>query len=96
MRAKIAQKPIAQRLRPGDPIWTQRPRPGGPRRTKTWFMRGELVPRIVEDTYCVKVGDQKFREKHESPIRAREPDIRGKHVSLDYTAHKPDWNNDYA
>ena len=68
----------------------------GTHRTKTWFTPGEVVRRIGEDTYRVKVGPGKFRERHESQLRAREPNIRGKRVSLDYTAHEADSDGDYA
>ena len=55
-----------------------------------------MVCRIDEDTYRIKVGPGQFEGRHESQLRAREPDIRGKHVSLDYTAHEADSDNNYA
>ena len=36
------------------------------------------------------------REQHESQLRAGEPDVRGKHVFLDYTAHAAYSDDDYA
>ena len=41
-------------------------------------------------------GPGQFKERHESQLRGREPDIRGKHVSVDYTAHEALLDNDYA
>ena len=73
-----------------------RPPPLGTHRTKTWFTPGKVVHRIGEDTYCIKVGHGQFRERHESQLRMREPDIRGHHVSLDYTAHEADSDDDYT
>ena len=60
-----------------------RPRPMGTHRTKTWFTPGEVVRRIGEGTYRIKVGHGQFRERHESQLRVREPNLRGQHVSLD-------------
>ena len=96
VRAKTGSKSTAQKFEVGDPVWVLRPRPMGTHRTKTWFTPGEVVRRIGEDTYRIKVGRGQFRERHESQLLAREPDIRGKHVSLNYTAHEADSGNDYA
>ena len=68
----------------------------GTHRTKTWFTPGEVVRRIGEDTYRIKVGHGQFQERHESQLRVWEPDLRGQHVSLDYTAHEADSDDDYA
>ena len=73
-----------------------RPRPMGIHCTKTWFTPREVVRRIREDTYRIKVGHGQFRERHESQLRVREPDLRGQHVSLDYAAHEADSDDDYA
>ena len=77
-------------------MWVIRPRPMGTHCTKTWFTPREGVSRIGEDTYRMKVGDEQFRERHESQLRLREPDLRGQHVSLDYAAHEADSDDDYA
>ena len=71
-----------------------RPRPMGTHRTKTWFTPGEVVRRIGEDTYRIKVGHGQFRERHESQLRVQEPDLRGQHVSLNYAAHEADSDDD--
>ena len=55
-----------------------------------------MVCRIGEDTYRIKVGHGQFRERHESQLSVREPDLRGQHVFLDYTAHEADSDGDYA
>ena len=96
VRGKTAPKSAAHKFRVGDPVWVLRPRPMGTHCTKTLFTPGEVVRRIGEDTYRTKVGPGQFRERHESQLRAREPDIRGKHVSLNYTAHEADSDDDYA
>ena len=83
-RQRSAPSSTAQKFRVGDPVWVIRPRPMGTHRTKTWFTPGEVVPRIGEDTYRIKVGHGQFRERHESQLRVRDPDLRGQHVSLDY------------
>ena len=95
-RQKSAPSSTAQRFRVGDPVWVIRPRPMGTHRTKTWFTPGELVRRIGEDTYRIKVGHGQFRERHEIQLRVREPDLRGQHVSLDYAAHEADSDDSYA
>ena len=95
-RQKSAPSSTAQTFRFGDPVWVIRPRPMGTHCTKTWFTPGEGVSRIGEDTYRMKVGDEQFRERHESQLRLREPDLRGQHVSLDYAAHEADSDDDYA
>ena len=77
-------------------MWVIRPRPMGTHRTKTWFTPREVVRRIGEDTYRIKVGHGQFRERHESQLRVWEPDLRGQHVSLDYAAHEADWDDDHA
>ena len=73
-----------------------RPRPMGTDSIKTWFTAGEVVRRIGEDTYRIKVGHRQFLERHESQLCVREPDLRGQHVSLDYAAHEADSDDDYA
>ena len=93
---KSAPSSTAQKFRVGDPVWVIRPRPLGTHRTKTWFTTGEVVRRIGEDTYRIKVGHGQFRERHESQLRVPELDLRGQHVSLDYTAHEADSDDDYA
>ena len=95
-RQKSAPSSTAQKFRVGDPVWVIRPRPMGTHRTKTWFTPGEVVRRIGEDTYCIKVGHGQFRERHESQLRVQEPDLRGQNVSLDYAAHEADSDDDYA
>ena len=89
-RQKSAPSSTAQRFRVGDPVWVIRPRHMGTHRTKTWFTPGEVVRRMDEDTYRIKVGHGQFRECHKSQLRVREPDLCGRHVSLDYAAHGPD------
>ena len=96
MRQKSAPSSTAQSFRVGDPVWVIRPCPMGTHRTKTWFTPGEVVRRIGEDTYRIKVGHGQFWERHESQLRVREPDLRGQHVSLDYTAHEAASDDDYA
>ena len=88
VRAKTAPKMAAHKFRVGDPVWVLRPRPMGTHCTKTWFAPGEVVRRIGEGTYGIKLGPEQFRERHERQLRAPEPDVRGKHVSLDYTTHE--------
>ena len=98
-RQKSAPSSTAQKFslgRMGDPVWVIRLRPMGTYRTKTWFTPGEVVRRIGEDTYRIKVGHGEFRERHESQLRVREPDPRGRHVSLSYAAHEADSDDDYA
>ena len=96
VRANTAPKSAAHKFRVGDPAWVLRPRPMGTQRTKTWFTAGEVVCRIGEDTYRIRDGCRQFRERHESQRRAREPDARGKHLPLDYTAQEADSDDDYA
>ena len=68
----------------------------GTHRTETWFTPGEVVRRIGEDIYRIKVGHGQFRERHESQLCVREPELRGQHVSLDYAAQEADSDDDYA
>ena len=89
-RQKSAPSSTAQRFRVGDPVWVIRPRHMGTHRTKTWFTPGEVVRRMDEDTYRIKVGHGQFQECHKSQLRVREPHLRGRHVSLDYAAHEAD------
>ena len=95
-RQKSAPSSTSEKFRVRDPVWVIRPRPMGTHRTKTWFTPGEVVRRIGEDTYRIKVGHGQFRERHESQLRVREPDLRGQHVSPDYAAHEADSDDDYA
>ena len=68
----------------------------GTHRTKTWFTPGEVVRKIGEHTYRIKVGPGQFRERHESQLRPRQPDVGGRHVSRDYVAHEGDSDDNYA
>ena len=95
-RQKSAPSSTAQKFRVEDPVWVIRPRPMGTHRTKTWFTPGEVVRRIGDDTYRIKVGQGQFRERHESQLCVRESNFRGRHVSLDYAAHEADSDDDYA
>ena len=45
---------------------------------------------IGENTHRIKLGYGQLREGHDNQLRAREPDILVKHVSLEYTAHQTD------
>ena len=74
----------------------QRKRSGWETGTKTTFTPGEVVGRIGEDTYRIKVGHGEFPERQESQLRVRERDLRGQHVSLDYAAQEADTDDDYA
>ena len=66
MHQKSAPKSEPHKFRLGDPVWVLRPRPLGTHRTKTWFDPGEVVRRIAEGTYRIKVGPGQFRERHET------------------------------
>ena len=68
----------------------------GTHRIKTWFRPGEVVRRIAEDAYRIKMGPRQIRGRHESQLRTREPDVRRKHVCLDNTPHEADSDDDYA
>ena len=68
----------------------------GTHRTKTWFTPGEVVRKIGEDTYRTKLGPGQFKERHESQLRALDPDVRGKCVSLNSTAHEVNSDDNYA
>ena len=92
VRAKTAPSSAAQNFGVGDPMWILRSR----HRTKIWFTAGEVVRRIGEDTYRIKVGPRQFRKRHEGQLCAREPDVRGKNVSLDYTTNEANSNDEYA
>ena len=96
MGAKAALKPRAHKVRVTDQVWVLRPQPMGTYRTKTWLTRGDVVCRIGDDTYRIKVSRGQFRKRHESPLRACEHDIGGKHVSLDYIAHEAYLQDNYA
>ena len=96
VRQKSTPSSTAQEFRVGDPVWVIRPRPMGTHRTKTWFTPGGVVRRIGEDTYRIKVGHRQFRERHASQLRVGEPDLRGAHVPLDYTAHEAISDDDHA
>ena len=80
----------------GEPVLVLRPRPMGIHRTKIWFTPGWVVRKIGEDNYRIKTSPGQFRGGNESQHRAREPDVRGKHVSMDSTAHEAESDNDYA
>ena len=71
VQAKTAPQPAAQKFRVGDPVWVLRPRPMGTHRMKIWFTAGEVVRRIGEDAYRIKVGPEHFGERHESQLCAR-------------------------
>ena len=96
MGAKTALKPKAHKVRVTDQVWVLRPQPMGTYRSKTWPTRGDVVCRIGDDTYRIKVSRGQFRKRHEGPLRACEHNICGKHVSLDYTAHDADSQDNYA
>ena len=72
-RQKSVPSWTAQKIRVGDPVWVIRPRPMGTHRTKTWFTPGEVIRRIGEDNYRIKVGHRQFRERHESQLRVQDP-----------------------
>ena len=95
-RQKSAPSSTAQKFRVGDPVWVIRPRPMAPTAPKPGSHPARWSRRICEDTYRIKVGHGQFRERHESQLRVREPDLRGRHVSLDYAKHEADSDDDYA
>ena len=64
MRAKTAPKSAAQKFRVGDLVWVLRPRPMGTHHSKTWLTPREVVPRIGDNTYGIKLGPGQFKEGH--------------------------------
>ena len=64
-RQRSAPSSTAQKFRVGDPVWVIRPRPMGTYRTKTSFTPREVVRRIDEDTYRIKVGHGQFWEDND-------------------------------
>ena len=68
----------------------------GTQHSKTLFTPGEVISRIGEDAYRIKMGSGQFRERHESQFSVRGPEVCGNHVSLDYTAHEADSDDNYA
>ena len=96
VRARTALKSTAHKLRVSDPVWVLRPQPMGTQGIKTWFTPQEVVRTIGKDTYHIKVDPRQFREWHESQPCAREPDISGRHGSLDFTANEAGSDDDYV
>ena len=68
----------------------------GTHHTKTWFTTGEVAWVTCEDTYRVKIGPGQFKERHETQLRAHEPDILGKCLCLDFTSHEANLDEDCA
>ena len=89
VRAKAVLKLTSQKLRIHDPVWGIRLPPMGEHRTKSRFTPAKVLWRIGEDTYRVEAGPKQFRKQLETLLRDGEPNIRWKHVSLDYTPHEP-------
>ena len=96
VRVKTARKSAAHKFRMADPVWVLRPRPMRTHGTKTRFTAGDMVRRIGEDTYRIKVGRGPFRNQHESQLCACEPNVLGKQLSMDYAAHEANSDDDYA
>ena len=63
---------------------------------QTWFRPGGLFPGIGDDTYRINVCPGQFNEQHEIQLCVCEPDLHWRHVSLNYTAHEGDSDEDYA
>ena len=96
-RRKLAPRSPTSTYKNGDHVWVLRPRPMGTHRTKTWWTPGVVVKRLGEDTYRVRTGPGQFKDRHgTTQLLPRVPDLRGKHVELDYTAHDGDSDDDYA
>ena len=81
MRAKTTCQLTAPTFTVGDRLWVVRRGSMGTHRSKAWVTPSDVVHRLSEDTYCIKVGPGK--ERHDSQLRARQLDIRGEYVSLD-------------
>ena len=47
VQAKTAPSSTAHKFKVGDPVWVLRPLPMGTHHTKTWFIPGKVVRRIV-------------------------------------------------
>ena len=54
-------------------------------RQVTQYVPAEVQKQLGEDTYAPKVGERLFRDQHQSQMKPRIPDPRGKHVKFDYT-----------
>ena len=50
--------------------------------------------RLGDATVQVQTGPSQFKVRHQTQLRAREPDLKGKHVSFDYCAHEADEEDD--
>ena len=66
------------------------------RSSDTSSERTYLPTYLPEYPYRIKLGPGHFREGLETQLRAREPGFSERHVSLYYTAHEANWDDDYA
>ena len=96
VQIKTTPPSTAEKCRVDESVLLLTPCPMDTHCTKTWFTSAEVVCRTAEDTYCVNAGTRQFREWHECQLRAPEPDIDGKHMFLDYTAHEAESDHNYA
>ena len=95
-RQKSAPSSTAQKFRVGDPVWVIRPRPMGTHRTRPGSHPARWSAGLVRTPTASRWVTDSSRERHESQLRVREPDLRGQHVSLSYAAHEADSDDDYA
>jgi hypothetical protein len=66
----------------------------GTHRTKSWYTPGIVRKRMGDSTYWIQTGPAQFKTRHATQLKGREPDLQGKHVSLEFCAHDADEDDD--
>ena len=87
-RAKYFKQGKVQKCALQDTVWVERHHKDvlSRHRQASWYVPGIIVPKVGQDVYAVRVGDNKILDRDHTQLRPRAPDPRGRPVTFEFTA----------
>ena len=87
-RAKYFQMGKVQKYALRDTVWVERHHKNvlSRHRQASWYVPGVIVPKVGQDVYAIRVGDNKILDRNHTQLRPRAPDPSGRPVTFEFTA----------
>ena len=60
----------------------------------SWYVPGVIVPKVGQDVYAVRVGDNKILDRDHTQLRPRAPDPSRRPVTFEFKAGDVDWDDE--
>ena len=87
-RAKYFKQGKVQKYALPDTVWVERHHKDvlSRHRQASWYVLVVIVPKVGQDVYAVRVGDNKILDRDHNQLRPRAPDPSGRPVTFEFTA----------